>query len=239
MAESRPGVSKPRRVGGDGEPEVFMADEQQDLEIDLARWQNLALDVLRAEGVKGLTEMTVMFIDASTMTELNSQYMGKSYATDVLSFPLDAVEATRSPGPGAMSKTPEPSPLDISELPLLLGDVIVCPAVAQRQFSSHAGTLDDEIALLLVHGVLHVMGHDHMEQDQRETMQRRDSRARFETQRRRLAARLCAGRPGHERPRIALNLGAQYCSCSHRMRRRCWLWPASLCFALTAVQARS
>ena len=51
MAESRPGVSKPRRVGGDGEPEVFMADEQQDLEIDLARWQNLALDVLRAEGV--------------------------------------------------------------------------------------------------------------------------------------------------------------------------------------------
>jgi probable rRNA maturation factor len=57
---------------------------------------------------------------------------------------------------------------------LLLGDVIVCPAVAQRQFSSHAGTLDDEIALLLVHGVLHVMGHDHMEQDQRETMQRRE-----------------------------------------------------------------
>jgi len=86
MAESRPGVSKPRRVGGDGEPEVFMADEQQDLEIDLARWQNLALDVLRAEGVKGLTEMTVMFIDAPTMAELNLQYMGKSYATDVLSF---------------------------------------------------------------------------------------------------------------------------------------------------------
>jgi probable rRNA maturation factor len=153
MAESRPGVSKPRRVGGDGEPEVFMADEQQDLEIDLARWQNLALDVLRAEGVKGLTEMTVMFIDASTMTELNSQYMGKSYATDVLSFPLDAVEATRSPGPGAMSKTPEPSPLDISELPLLLGEV--------AQASRHAGNVVDELALLLVHGILHVLGNDH------------------------------------------------------------------------------
>ena len=161
MAESRPGQSKPRRVGGDGDPEVFMADEQQDLEIDLSRWQNLALDVLRAEGIKGSTEMTVMFIDASTMTELNAQYMGKSYATDVLSFPLDAVEATRTPGPGAMSKTPEPSPLDISDLPLLLGDVVICPSVAVAQAPRHAGTIDDEIALLLVHGILHVLGNDH------------------------------------------------------------------------------
>jgi probable rRNA maturation factor len=138
-----------------------MADEQQDLEIDLARWQNLALDVLRAEGVKGLTEMTVMFIDAPTMAELNLQYMGKTYATDVLSFPLDAVEATRSPGPGAMSKTPEPSPLDVSELPLLLGDVVICPSVAVEQAPRHAGTVDDELALLLVHGILHVLGNDH------------------------------------------------------------------------------
>ena len=138
-----------------------MADEQQDLEIDLGRWQNLALEVLRAEGVKGLTEMTVMFIDASTMTELNSQYMGKSYATDVLSFPLDAVEATRTPGPGAMSKSPEPAPLDVSELPLLLGDVVICPSVAVAQAPRHAGTVDDEIALLLVHGILHVLGNDH------------------------------------------------------------------------------
>ena len=113
------------------------------------------------KGVKGLTEMTVMFIDASTMTELNAQYMGKSYATDVLSFPLDAVEATRSPGPGAMSKTPEPSPLDISDLPLLLGDVVICPSVAVEQAPRHAGTVDDELALLLVHGILHVLGNDH------------------------------------------------------------------------------
>jgi probable rRNA maturation factor len=105
--------------------------------------------------------MTVMFIDASTMTELNAQYMGKSYATDVLSFPLDAVEATRSPGPGAMSKTPEPSPLDVSDLPLLLGDVVICPSVAVEQAPRHAGTVDDELALLLVHGILHVLGNDH------------------------------------------------------------------------------
>jgi probable rRNA maturation factor len=161
MADSRPGGSKQRRVGGDGEPEIFMANEQSDVEIDLARWQQLALDVLNAEGVRGGTEMTVMFVDASTMTEMNTQYMGNAYATDVLSFPLDAVEAIRSPGPGALSKTPEPSPLDLADFPLLLGDVVICPSVAVHQAPHHAGTIDDEFALLLVHGILHVLGDDH------------------------------------------------------------------------------
>jgi len=161
MADSRPGSSKPRRIGGDGEIEVFMADEQTDVLLDLSRWQTLAQQVLRAEGVKGSSELTVMFIDESTMAEMNKQYMGKSYATDVLSFPLDAVEATRTPGPGAMSKSPEPSPLDVSDLPLLLGDVVICPSVAISQAPRHAGNVDDEIALLLVHGILHVLGNDH------------------------------------------------------------------------------
>jgi probable rRNA maturation factor len=46
-------------------------------------------------------------------------------------------------------------------MPLLLGDVVVCPAVAARQAPHHAGNVDDELALLVVHGVLHVLGHDH------------------------------------------------------------------------------
>ena len=79
----------------------------------------------------------------------------------MLSFPIEEVEETRSPGPGAMSKTPESSPVDISELPLLLGDVVICPSVAVAQAPHHAGTIDDEIALLLVHGILHVLGNDH------------------------------------------------------------------------------
>jgi probable rRNA maturation factor len=161
MADSRPGNSKQRRVGGDGEPEIFMANEQSDVEIDLTRWQQLALDVLNAEGIRGATEMTIMFVDESTMTEMNTQYMGNAYATDVLSFPLDAVEAIRSPGPGALSKTPEPAPLDLADFPLLLGDVVICPSVAVKQAPHHAGTVDDEFALLLVHGILHVLGDDH------------------------------------------------------------------------------
>ena len=161
MTDARPGNSHPRRVGGDGDIEVFVSDEQTDVALDLARWQKLAQEVLRSEGVRGACELTVMFIDASTMTEMNKQYMGKAYATDVLSFPLDAVEATRTPGPGAMSKSPEPSPLDMSDLPLLLGDIVICPSVAIEQAPRHAGNIDDEIALLLVHGILHVLGNDH------------------------------------------------------------------------------
>ena len=91
MAETRPGLSKPRRTGGDGNPEVFCADEQVAVEVDLGRWQTLALDVLEAEGVRGAAELTVVFVDEGTMQQLNAQYMGNNYATDVLAFPLDAV----------------------------------------------------------------------------------------------------------------------------------------------------
>ena len=152
---------RPRRAGGDGEPEVFCADEQSDHTLDLGRWQRLALNVLLDEGVTGAAELTVIFADKATMENLNRQYMGKAGPTDVLAFPLDAVEASRTPGPGAQSKSPDKSLPHLGDLPLLLGDVVICPAVAFDQASVHAGTFDDEIALLLVHGMLHVLGEDH------------------------------------------------------------------------------
>jgi probable rRNA maturation factor len=83
----------------------------------------------------------------------------------VLAFPIDdPVEAaatdadTSTPGPG----------------PLLLGDVVVCPAVAERQAPEHATTYDDELALLVVHGVLHVLGHDHADVGETALMRARE-----------------------------------------------------------------
>ncbi|MEO8362861.1 MAG: rRNA maturation RNase YbeY [Ilumatobacteraceae bacterium] len=174
MAESRPGVSKPRRVGGDGEPEIFCADEQNDVDIDLPKWQNLALNVLQSEGIRGAAEMTIVFVNELSMSELNEQYMGIAKPTDVLAFPLDAVDAAHTPGPGAMSKGPDRVSIDINELPLLLGDVVICPTVAANQASTHAGNLDDEIALLLVHGMLHVLGSDHDTPDTAKAMRGRE-----------------------------------------------------------------
>jgi probable rRNA maturation factor len=136
---------------------VVVADERSSDDvstepIDLDRWRQLAEDALTAEAVVG--ELTLTFIDASEMAELNAEYMGKVGATDVLSFPMDD-----EPTPG---------------VPTLLGDVVISPAVAAGQFAEHAGTFDDEIALLVVHGVLHVLGFDHAEPDEAEVMRRRE-----------------------------------------------------------------
>jgi probable rRNA maturation factor len=132
-------------------PTVVVSDEQDAVAVDGPRWAELARAVLAAEGRSG--ELTLTFVDTAEITELNREHMGTAGATDVLSFPLDA-DAESLPG-----------------VPVLLGDVVVCPAVAAANAPTHAGTLDDELALLVVHGVLHVLGHDHAEPE--ETVQMR------------------------------------------------------------------
>ena len=155
-------------------PEVFVADEQADVPVDLARWQQLALDVLVAEGVRGLAELAVLFVSEHEMAELNDSYMGKAGPTDVLAFPIDAAEAEIVLHGQPPSRGPDRAPPDPADMPLLLGDVVVCPAVAARQAPDHAGSVDDEMALLVVHGVLHVLGHDHVDDDDRVAMQARE-----------------------------------------------------------------
>ncbi len=170
----RPATSGTRRYGGPGDPDVFCADEQDEVPVDLVRWQSLALDVLRAEGVRGLAEMSLIFVTEAEITDLNERYMNKSGPTDVLSFPIDAELADvvmSSPSP---SRGPDRAPPDLGDMPILLGDVVLCPAVAARQAPDHAGTVDDELALLVVHGVLHVLGHDHAEEDERVAMRARE-----------------------------------------------------------------
>jgi probable rRNA maturation factor len=158
-----PRLGRPSRVGGDGEIEVVCIDEQTAVELDLARWQRLATAALVDEGVRGLAELSVMFVSEADITELNEVHMGKAAPTDVLAFPLDAHDVTPMVIPAGATRGPDRAPIDPGDLPLLLGDVVICPAVAAAQAPEHAGTLDDELALLLVHGILHVLGHDHAE----------------------------------------------------------------------------
>lgn len=157
----RPRSTAPRRVGGDGLVEVFVSNEQNDIEIDERRWQRLATEVLTAEGVRGQAEMALLFVSRASITEMNRVHMGFDKPTDVLAFPIDMVDNSRSAGPTARSSSPLLARVDAGELPLLVGDVVVCPSVAKEQSHSHAGTFDDEIALLVTHGILHVLGYDH------------------------------------------------------------------------------
>ena len=128
-------------------PVVVVLDEQEAIEIDTDRWQRLAARSLEASGVLN-GELNLIFVDEGAMCKLNAEHMGEDSATDVLSFPLDGPDAA----PWGQS---------------LIGDVVVCPARAAAQAGDHEGrqghdgSLDDELALLIVHGVLHVLGHDH------------------------------------------------------------------------------
>ena len=164
--------------------EVFAADEQSDEPVDTARWMRLARQVLTAEGVKGDAELSMLFVDEAAMSELNKRFLGKDGPTDVLAFPIDddVVESGRSPdsggsGPGSGERA-EPS-----EVPTVLGDLVLCPAVALRNAPDHAGTYDDEMALLVVHGILHLLGMDHADDDEAKVMEQREREllARFHT----------------------------------------------------------
>jgi probable rRNA maturation factor len=130
------------------------ADGEGDEVVDLDRWAGLAEAVLAGEGVGGAGELSLLFVGEDRMAELNERYLGETGPTDVLSFPLDADEA------------PEPA--------RLLGDVVICPAVAARNAPGHAGSFEDELALLVVHGVLHVLGMDHAEADEAAAMRERE-----------------------------------------------------------------
>ncbi len=169
-----PRVGRRSRVGGEGDPDVICIDEQTDVPLDLLRWQGLALATLREEGVRGLAELAVLFVAADDIAELNELHMGAVGPTDVLAFPIDAHDVTALVDASGPSRGPDRAPLDPGDLPLLLGDVVVCPAVAARQAPEHAGTVDDELALLVVHGVLHVLGYDHAEADEAAAMRRRE-----------------------------------------------------------------
>lgn len=156
------------------DPEVFCSDEQVEVPVDLARWQRLAEGVLAAEGVRGGTELSIIFVAETDIAELNESFLGKTGPTDVLSFPIDAGELDFTPVVHGATRGPDRAPLDPSDVPLLLGDVVICPKVAAEQAPTHAGNLDDELALLVVHGILHVLGHDHAEPEETLVMRRRE-----------------------------------------------------------------
>ena len=142
-------------------PVVVAVDEQVDITIDLPRWQRLATCALRSSGIRQ-GELNLLFVDESAMTDLNRKHMGEDRPTDVLSFPLDGTDAPDRFGE------------------VLIGDIVVCPVYAERQAPAHAGehghdgSTADELALLIVHGVLHVLGHDHDEAADGAVMQQRE-----------------------------------------------------------------
>lgn len=147
-------------------PRVEVLDRRRDAADDdacKARLDSLGeilADVLAAEGVGGSAEAGLHFVDTEEISALNAEHLGTQGATDVLSFPIDGV----GDGPD-----------------WLVGDVIVCPAVAVAQADRHAGTVEDELRLLVVHAGLHLCGWDHRDAAEQAAMwaRERDLMQRF------------------------------------------------------------
>ncbi len=156
-------------VGG-----VFGSDEQGDVDVDVLRWIDLARLVLREERVPPDAEVSVIFVDERAIADLNERFLGGAGPTDVLAFPMDSdvVPPGRQPDQGGRGPG---SATDVGEPPAVLGDVVVCPAVAGRNASERGRGLDDELALLVVHGLLHLLDYDHAEEEEAATMKRRES----------------------------------------------------------------
>ena len=115
--------------------------------VDEERLVRLARHVLDTMGVHPLAELSVLLVDVPAMSELHVRWMDESGPTDVLAFPMDELAMGRGD--------------DLRPEAALLGDVVLCPDVAEQQAKAAGHTGEDELHLLCAHGILHLLGYDH------------------------------------------------------------------------------
>lgn len=123
--------------------------------LDLRAFERLAEFVLDREDVPAAAELSLALVGPEEMSGLNERYRGIEGPTDVLAFPCD-----------------DPCPVPGDE-PVTLGDVVIAPEVAEGQAAELGHTVEEELNLLLVHGILHLLGYDHETEDDARAMQER------------------------------------------------------------------
>jgi probable rRNA maturation factor len=119
---------------------------------ELSRLSRFVMDRMR---VHPMAELCIKLVDEPTIAELNEQWMEKTGPTDVLAFPMDELR------PGLVNEDPEEG---------VLGDLVLCPTVAERQAKDAGHRTEDEVDLLTVHGILHLLGYDHGEPEEHKEM---------------------------------------------------------------------
>ncbi len=118
---------------------------------------SVAKFVIGKMDVNPAAELSMVLLDTAAMADLHVRWMDLPGPTDVMSFPMDELE------PGGRPDSPEPGPS-------MLGDIVLCPEFAAKQATDAGHTLGQELALLTVHGVLHLLGYDHSEPDEEKEM---------------------------------------------------------------------
>lgn len=127
-------------------------------ELEPLPLEELALFVLSHQNKPDNTEVSISFVTDESIAELNAKYRQKEGPTDVLSFECDGCEDDNIPSSG--------------DAPVFtLGDVVIAPDVALRQMQEYGTSFEEEISLLMVHGLLHLCGYDHIEDEEAERME--------------------------------------------------------------------
>ncbi len=137
--------------------QISVVSHREPEPLDLVAFERLAVFVLEREEAPVAVELSIAIVELDEMVELNGRFREKEGPTDVLSFPCDDPCAVVEPGE-----------------PVTLGDVVLAPEVAERQAEEYGHTVEEELNLLLVHGVLHLLGYDHEEDEAAAAMQLRE-----------------------------------------------------------------
>ncbi len=141
---------------------VIITNEQDKIEIP-ADWEQKINEVaaicLREEQIPEEAEIDLLFVDNEAIREMNREYRDKDSATDVLSFPMY-----------------EPDEEIDDEDEILFGDIVISLERAQEQCEEYGHSLEREVMYLLVHGLLHLSGYDHMEEDEKKVMRAQEEK---------------------------------------------------------------
>ncbi|GAA1963880.1 rRNA maturation RNase YbeY [Catenulispora subtropica] len=132
-------------------------DYGTDQGVDAEELVGVARYVLGEMGIHPMAELSILLVDTAAMEQLHIQWMDEPGPTDVLSFPMDELRPARAED-------------DNEPVPGLLGDVVLCPEVAEKQARDAGHSTADELRLLTTHGILHLLGYDHAEPDEEAEM---------------------------------------------------------------------
>ena len=127
------------------------------LDVSETELISVARFVIKKMNVNPAAELSMVLLDSTAMADLHMRWMDLPGPTDVMSFPMDELE------PGGRPDSPEPGPS-------MLGDIVLCPEFAAEQAAAAGHSLGHELALLTIHGVLHLLGYDHAEPEEEREM---------------------------------------------------------------------
>ena len=123
-------------------------------DIDAKAFSDLGLWVMDQMRVSTQSDLTILFVDPDPIAELHERWMSLEGPTDVMSFPMDELR----PGDGKTT------------MEGVLGDLVICPWVAAQQAAAAGHSTMQEMMLLTIHGILHLLGYDHVTPEQERQM---------------------------------------------------------------------